>query len=485
MASSDGEEVKVGLDDRIPWVVKYRPRRVEEVVGQDEAKRVLREWLKQWAEGRVPERRAALLHGPPGVGKTSLVEALAREFDFDVLELNASDYRRKSDIERTVSVAARKKPLFKKGLLILMDEVDGIDPKADEGGIEALVEVVKVTGNPLVFTANDPWREQLRPLRELCLMVEFKGLSETAIVSLLQRICESERLQCDREALKLIAERSIGDARAAVNDLQAVAEGYGRVTLDIVRALIKGRDKSLDIWRTLNNIVYARQAWMAKKAVTQSEIDYETLITWLNDNIPKKYTEPEDLYRAYEALSRATLQLTRSKTTGEWSLLQYVFDLLGPGVTFARTSGTISKERYGFPEKIRLAMQLRTVREIREKLAEQLARNVLASKSIVKNEIIPYLTIIFRNTSNPVMAARIAIGYRFDKETVKFLAGPNADNIIKTIEKIRRAKPEEVKNEKIEERVEVKKQPKVKEEKTVKDAKSKSTGSLDKFLKRS
>lgn len=148
MASSDGEEVKVGLDDRIPWVVKYRPRRVEEVVGQDEAKRVLREWLKQWAEGRVPERRAALLHGPPGVGKTSLVEALAKEFDFDVLELNASDYRRKSDIERTVSVAARKKPLFKKGLLILMDEVDGIDPKADEGGIEALVEVVKVTGNP-------------------------------------------------------------------------------------------------------------------------------------------------------------------------------------------------------------------------------------------------------------------------------------------------------------------------------------------------
>jgi replication factor C large subunit len=470
------------VDKKIPWIVKYRPRRVEEVVDQDDAKRLLREWLGQWARGRVPERRAALLYGPPGVGKTSLVEALAREFDFEVLELNASDYRRKTDIERTVGVAAGKRPLFKKGLLILMDEVDGIDPRFDEGGVEALLEVVKSTSNPLVFTANDPWREQIRPLRELCLMVEFKELSEGAIVSLLQRICEGERLQCDKEALKLIAERSMGDARAAVNDLQAVAEGYGRVTVDVVRALIRGRDKSLNIWRTLNSIVYAKQAWMAKKAVTQSEVDYETLITWLSDNIPKKYTEPEDLYRAYEALSRATLQIARSKVSGEWSLLPYVFDLIGPGITFARTSGSISKEKYGFPEKVRLAIQLKTTREIREKLAEQLARNTLTSKSTVKNEIIPYLTIIFRNTSNPIIAARIAIGYRLDKETIKFLAGPNTENVLKTIEKIRKAKPEEVKEEK----PETKKQSKTtKEGRTAKNNKAKSTGSLDEFLKRS
>jgi replication factor C large subunit len=289
-------------------------------------------------------------------------------------------------------------------------------------------------------------------------------------------------LQCDKEALKLIAERSMGDARAAVNDLQAVAEGYGRVTVDVVRALIRGRDKSLNIWRTLNSIVYAKQAWMAKKAVTQSEVDYETLITWLSDNIPKKYTEPEDLYRAYEALSRATLQIARSKTSGEWSLLPYVFDLIGPGITFARTSGSISKEKYGFPEKVRLAIQLKTTREIREKLAEQLARNTLTSKSTVKNEIIPYLTIIFRNTSNPIIAARIAIGYRLDKETIKFLAGPNTENVLKTIEKIRKAKPEEVKEEK----PETKKQSKTKkEERTAKDSKAKSMGSLDEFLKRS
>lgn len=467
------------MDKKIPWVVKYRPKKVEEVVGQDEAKRILRDWLSQWAKGRIPEKRAALLYGPPGVGKTSLVEALAREFDFELLELNASDYRRKADIERIVGVAARRRPLLKKGMIILMDEVDGIDPKADEGGLEALLNIIRDTSNPIVLTANDPWKEQLRPLRDACLMVEFKELSENLIVSLLQRICDAEKVYCEREALRYIAEKSMGDARAAINDLEAVAEGYGKVTLGLVRAIVRGRDKSLNIWRTLSGIFYAKQSWMAKKAVTQSEEDYETLIAWLNDNIPKKYTDPYDLFRAYEALARATVQLTRCKTTGEWSLLAYVFDLIGPGIAFARTSEKVSEARYGFPERIRLMAQLKSVREVRERLAELLARSILASKATVKNEVLPYLMIIFRNQQDPTMAARLALGYRLDKEMIKFLAGPNADNVIKTMEKIKRARPAEVKEEKAPEKVERKK-----EVKPPKKTGKGEVGGLDRFIKR-
>lgn len=435
---------------RLPWVIKYRPRRVEEVVGQDQAKKALREWLEEWLKGRVPSKRVALLYGPPGVGKTSLVEALARELNMEVLELNASDYRRRSDIERTVAVAAKKRPLFRRGLIILMDEVDGLDPKADEGGIEALMNVVKETLNPIIMTANDPWREHLRDLREYSLMVEFRELTNTQIIALLQRICESERLKCDKEALAYIAERSMGDARAAVNDLQTIAEGYREVTLDLARAIVKGREKTLNIWRTLSGVFYAKQAWMAKRAVTQSEEDYETLIAWLNDNIPKKYGDPQDLYRAYESLARATIFLNRSKA-GEWGLLSYVFDLIGPGVAFARVSGKILEARYGFPERIRLMSQLKARRELREKLAEHLARRLLTSKRTVKNEVIPVLTVIFRNETDPTMAARLALGYRLDKDMIEYLAGPRTNDVLKAVEKIRRAKPEEVEHKKAKE----------------------------------
>lgn len=77
---------------RIPWFVKYRPRTLAEVENQEEAKTALKEWLNSWINGK-PTKRAVLLYGPPGVGKTTLAEALARDFGMELFELNASDSR--------------------------------------------------------------------------------------------------------------------------------------------------------------------------------------------------------------------------------------------------------------------------------------------------------------------------------------------------------------------------------------------------------
>ena len=428
---------------RLPWVIKYRPKRIDEVVNQDKAKQALIPWIEAWASGRKPAKRAALLYGPPGVGKTSLVEAIAREYGFQLVELNASDYRRDVDIKRIVGSAARKRPLYGRGLIILLDEIDGIAPREDAGGLKALLEVIKETENPIVMTANDPWKEQLRPLRDAVLLVEFRQLATGHIVRLLERICKAERLYCEKDALKYIAEKSMGDVRAAINDLEAVAEGYGKVTLSLVKALVRGRDKSIDLWRTLNSIYYAKYAWQAKKAVTSSEEDYETLLAWLNDNTHRKYKEPEDLYRAYDALSRASLFLARAKYRGHWSMLSYVFDLMGPGVAFARVKGQVARERFSYPERIKLMAQLRQVRETREALAGKLAERILASRATIKREVIPFLTAIFRNSRDPTVPARIALGYNMTREEVKLLAGARAEEILKAAERIRKARPGE------------------------------------------
>jgi replication factor C large subunit len=153
-----------------------RPRKVDDVVNQDEAKKVLIPWIEEWASGRVPSKRTVLLWGPPGVGKTSLVEALARTYDFEVVELNASDFRRKQDVERIVGAAATRRSLFKKGYIILLDEVDGIAGREDYGGVEAINRIIDYTRNPIVMTANDPWKDKLRPLRDKVLMVQFRPL---------------------------------------------------------------------------------------------------------------------------------------------------------------------------------------------------------------------------------------------------------------------------------------------------------------------
>ena len=419
----------------LPWIIKYRPKHIDEVVDQEEAKSQFLTWIETWIRGKVPEKRAALLYGPPGVGKTSLVEAVVRDYKLELLELNASDYRRAEDIRKTVGVAAFRRPLFGRMTLILLDEVDGISAKGDAGGIEELLRIIPNTQNPIVLTANDPWGDALKPLRELTLMIQFKELTLNNLIGLMEGICSKERIECDREALRYIAEKNMGDVRACINDLEAVAEGYGRVTMDLVRALVRGRDKSIDLWRTLNGVFYAKEGWQAKRAITNSEEDYETVLAWLNDNIQNKYGDPEDAFRAWDALSRASLFLARAKA-GNWDLLSYVFDLMGPGVAMARKSGEILRNRYAYPVRITMMAKLRETRQVRDQVAEKIAPRLGVSMSLFKTDVLPYLMIMFRQ-GDPERAAGMVISYDLSEQEVQYLAGPRARDIMRVAEKLR------------------------------------------------
>lgn len=137
----------------IPWIIRYRPKSLSEYVDQDEAKSKLVEWIKRFPN---VENKAVLLYGPPGVGKTTLVECIARDLGYELLEMNASDFRRMQDIERIAISASDKGGLFGKRRLVLLDEVDGINTKADIGGLEAVLRLIEVTKVPVIMTANDP-----------------------------------------------------------------------------------------------------------------------------------------------------------------------------------------------------------------------------------------------------------------------------------------------------------------------------------------
>ncbi|UXD21707.1 replication protein C [Ignicoccus pacificus DSM 13166] len=428
----------------IPWIIKYRPKRVEDVVNQEKAKELLIPWIKKWLSGNPPEKKGALLWGPPGVGKTSLVEAICNEYNLEKIELNASDFRRKKDIERIALVAATKRPLPpKKGRIVLLDEVDGLSPRGDEGAISAILELLEKARNPIIMTANDPWGQHLRPIRERVLMVEFKRIPKTKALPYLMKICESEGIYCEKQALAYIWEKNKGDLRACINDMQAIAEAYGKITLDLAKALVVERDRTLTPWEMLQHLFYAKYFWQAKKAVTSTDLDYDTLFLWIAENVPKQYgDDPEDLWRAMEALSRADVYYGRIKRRMNWSLLPYYFEMLGPGVALAKEKYH-KRARWSYPEKITLLAKTKEQRRIREELATLLSLTQHVSKSYAKAEIIPLLKFIAQH--NPQYFARLALGLRLTDEMIKFLAGKEYRTVIRIKEKLLKEMEEEAK----------------------------------------
>ncbi|MCS7111790.1 MAG: replication factor C large subunit [Sulfolobales archaeon] len=419
----------MNYERRIPWTVKYRPKNLMEVVNQEEAKAKIVEWLSKWPN---VSKKALLLYGPPGCGKTSLVEAIANEYVYELIEMNASDFRRKTDIERIALKASTSHSLFgfsKK--IVLLDEIDGISVREDEGALEAIQELIEKTNIPVIMTANNPWDQNLRILRNLAEFVQFRKLTKTDMRGLLMKICKAEKIVCSEDAINYIIERSEGDLRAAINDLQSVGEGSSEVTLERTKLLLRPRDKEKDPFETLRSIFSANYAWQAKAVTNQTQLDYEQLKMWLEENIPLQYTDLEDLARAFDSLSRADLYMGRIVKTGDWDLLSYAIDLMTAGVALSAKNNSKDKYRwvkYNFPQRILKASGLKEVRSIRDDLAQTLAQHLHVSTSIAKSEIIPLLKTIF--STNPLKAAKIALGLGFTERMIEYLAGTNKSTIL-------------------------------------------------------
>ncbi len=428
----------MSLARKIPWTVKYRPRRVDEVADQEEAKELFIKWIDSWLRGR-PEKRAALLYGPPGSGKNSLVEAVANERGLELLEMNASDYRRSSDIERVAKLSARGGSLTRaRGKIVVLDEVDGISTAADLGALESILDLVRSSSHPVVLIANDPWDPKLRDLRDACLMIEFRRLTKTVVKRVLGAICSSEKLVCEDDALDFIAERSEGDLRSAINDLEAVGEGFGRVTLSSAKALLRARDRDLNIFEVVRKILMSKYAWQAREASTQTDASPDELLRWIHENLPRQAQDPEDLWRAYEALSRADVYLSRIVKSGSWDLLAYAVDLMTAGVALSIKNYQYKFKwvKYSFPETLRLVARTREARQVREDLAKLIASHLKCSTSTAKSEVIPLMKVIF--DSNPRYSARLALGLNMSESMVRYLSERNGDAIVKLVEELRR-----------------------------------------------
>ena len=388
------------------WVEKYRPRRIDDVVGNPEAKKAFVAWLNKWLSGNPPERKAALLYGPPGCGKTSLVHAAASQLGLELVEANASDVRtRQALLQRVMKAVGEGSLLGARGKIILLDEVDGISPR-DTGGLETIVEIIRASRHPVVLTANDPWDPKLRELRGYCEMIEFRRLTKREVMKVLSDICRREGVECDPAVLDAIAENSKGDLRAAINDLQAVAQGRRKVAAEDLEVL-GYRAQQMDMFEITRTVLTARRPEAARAVAGLPSFDYELFMQFLNENIPYQYLPSlVAVADAYDALSKADVMLARIKRRQAWTLLPYALDLMTAGVASARERPPFKFVKYQFPHKIRALAATREERQQREQVVRAVARACHTSLSTAQLEVLPFLRVICE--ADPVRGARIA-----------------------------------------------------------------------------
>lgn len=211
-------------------VDNFKPQKISQIVGNLTTVTKLKDFLRNWGK-KQDGPKAALLSGPPGIGKTTMAHVISNELGFRVLEFNASDCRNKGTIKEKISEVTRSYTLahlktapqrsaesvvdLSKSVLV-MDEVDGMS-SGDRGGFNELVQTIKGTRIPVICICNN--RDFVK-VRDVFLDLRMCKPTPETLATHLMKIAEAAHQQLPREVATTIAQTADGDIRQSISSLQ-------------------------------------------------------------------------------------------------------------------------------------------------------------------------------------------------------------------------------------------------------------------------
>lgn len=224
------------------WADKYAPRDTREILGNGESVKKLATWLNKWehtfnnpiAHGKTYSApggpwKAALLSGPPGIGKTTTATLVAKEAGRDILEFNASDVRSKKAMADSMGdvtgsqvlnfqLKGNKKASIKLRCII-MDEVDGMGA-GDRSGMSELIHMIKKSMVPIICICNDRQSQKMKSLLPYCMDLRYRRPTKQVIARRAVKVGESEGMRIEQNAAEAIAESCGNDIRQVLNCMQ-------------------------------------------------------------------------------------------------------------------------------------------------------------------------------------------------------------------------------------------------------------------------
>ena len=212
----------------LPWVEKYRPRRLDDVVGNEETIERLKLIAK---DGNMPHM---IISGLPGIGKTTSIHCLAYELLGDdyyqqaTLELNASDDRGIDVVRNRIKQFAQTKIKLPPGRhkIIILDEADSMTP----GAQQALRRTMEIYSNTTRFAfACNQSLKIIEPLQSRCAILRYNKLADDQVLTRLLEVSAAENVKFNSEGLQALIFTAEGDMRQAINNLQSTVAGFGFV----------------------------------------------------------------------------------------------------------------------------------------------------------------------------------------------------------------------------------------------------------------
>ncbi|KAF8420140.1 replication factor RFC1 C terminal domain-containing protein [Tirmania nivea] len=255
----------VSLDGQL-WTVKYAPVSMAQICGNKTQIDKLQNWLRNWHQSAKYNfqklgkdgsggYRAVMIHGPPGVGKTTAAHLVAKLEGFDIVESNASDTRSKKLMEASLNGVLDNRSLmgyFGKGsevvdkakqkLVLIMDEVDGMSA-GDRGGVGQLAAICRKTSIPIICICNERKLPKMRPFDHVTFDLGFRRPDATAIRSRVMSIVFREGLKIPPNVIDALVEGTGSDIRQIINMISAFAVNGKSMDFDQGKAMSKQWEK--------------------------------------------------------------------------------------------------------------------------------------------------------------------------------------------------------------------------------------------------
>jgi replication factor C large subunit len=351
----------------MPLADEYRPPDLSGLLLSNEVRHAMVSWIDSWLS-HSEVKKALILWGQQGIGKTSAAYALANYAGLPVIEMNASEQRNRESMKKIALMASEYRDLFDDhrkmpDKVILIDEADNIfesrnkSSGGDSGGLSELLDIIKKTKNPVVITMNDYYsfksKNNARDIISRSLDIEMTPYRRKNEINYkifasgahraLRNIAEKEHIRITDLQIGSVVKSNEPDIRAMINDLylyKSQENDYGE----------NNRDTTKSIYYITSDTFRKTDYNAILSSLYKMDEDTDFYMKWIDENIPYEYTDPKDMMDVYDIISKADIYYgNRFK---DFSLAGYAMEATG-GISLVAKNQNSHYVKYNFPSYIK------------------------------------------------------------------------------------------------------------------------------------